>query len=188
MKKLAIVGNSTLARSFIEKYKDKFSIEKFNRPEYDISNKESCITLISELNNFDIVIITSGVKSEDLWDTYITNTVGPNYVTYGLYAASKVKRIIVVSSYGGTWPSWPKIEKWRLFYNSSKQATTNFLTALYHSAKSTTKITAFDPSAFKSDMNPADGMETEQVADTLYYIATLPDSLNIPNMKINKGQ
>lgn len=187
MKKLAVVGNSTLARSFIEKYKNDFAIEKFNRPEYDISNKESCITLIAELNNFDIVIITSGVVSEDLWDTYTTNTIGPNYVAYGLYEASKVNRVIVVSSYGGTWPSWPKIEKWRLFYNSSKQATTNFLTAVYHSAKSTTKITAFDPSAFISDMNPGPGMETEQVADSLYYIATLPDDLNISNMKINKG-
>jgi|694.fasta_scaffold88964_2 NAD(P)-dependent dehydrogenase (short-subunit alcohol dehydrogenase family) len=184
MKKLAIVGNSTLGKAFIEKYKNEFEITTFCRPDYDISNKESCIRLIEKLNEFEIVAITSGLISEDLWETFAVNTIGPSFVAHELYTANKVKRVVVVSSYAGTWSSWPHIEKWRLIYNASKQATTNFLQSLYHSSKSNTKVTAFDPSGFKSRMNPNEGMEIEQVVDTLHYICTLPDELNLPNIKL----
>jgi nucleoside-diphosphate-sugar epimerase len=188
MRTLAIVGNSTLARSFIKKYQDKFSISTFFRPDYDISDKESCQTLISELNKFDLVVLTAGIMSSDLWETYLTNTVGTNYIAHALYESSQVDRVIVVSSYAGTWTSWPNIEKDRLFYNSSKQAVTNFLMSMSHSGTSNTKVTAFDPSAFVSNMNPSMGMKIDHVIDTLYYLCTLPSGIDVLNIKIKKSQ
>lgn len=186
MKTVALIGNSTLSRKFIEKYQTEFEITSFNRPQYDITDKESCDILIQDCNNYDIVIVTPGVIVEDLWTTYLTNTVGPIYLAHGLYELSTVKRIIVVSSYASAWTSWPGIEKWRLLYNNSKNSTTNFLLSLYHSAKSTCKVTAFDPASFKSALGDV-GMEIDDVVDTLHYICTLKDDINIPHLRMNKG-
>lgn len=187
MKKLALIGNSTVTRAFVKKYNDQFDISTFTRPDYDIANKSSCDKLIAELQKFNIIILTPGIMSEDLWETYLTNTLGPSYITHALYQHSVVDHVIVIGSHAGTWSSWPDIEYKRLFYNCSKQAISNFVMAMSHSGQSKTKLTAFDPAAFLSNMNPdINSMKIDHVVETLFYICNAPKSLDIVNIKIRK--
>jgi NAD(P)-dependent dehydrogenase (short-subunit alcohol dehydrogenase family) len=102
------------------------------------------------------------------------NTVGPCYIVDGLNAIANNQRIIVVSSHGSSWYSWPEIPTSRLNYNVTKLALNNFLTGLTQQGGTTNKITVVEPARFKTHLSNYQGAKVATVAQQLHDVLTNP--------------
>jgi hypothetical protein len=160
MTTLAIVGGGELANAI------NIPATIFTHSEYDITDESECVSLSAQLASFDTILITVGYHGTDDWNSWMVNTVGPSYLVSLLERNYSGKKIIVVTSYGGAWPSWPGITLDRLTYNSSKSACTNFLSGLIHSGTKN-KITILETSKFQSNMSNNTGMDIASVANQI---------------------
>jgi NAD(P)-dependent dehydrogenase (short-subunit alcohol dehydrogenase family) len=171
---IAIVGGGELAQAFVKHYQDQFNIDVIGHGQFDISNQISCDQFIPKLVNYDAVIITAAINDADLWKIWQVNTVGPCYLVAGLNDLATNQRIVVVSSHGASWFSWPEIPTARLNYNATKLALNNFLSGLIQQGGTTNKITVFEPARFKTHLSDYQGAEVEVVADQLYNVLINP--------------
>jgi NAD(P)-dependent dehydrogenase (short-subunit alcohol dehydrogenase family) len=133
---------------------------------------------------YDIVVVTAGVHIEDAWRTWLVNTVGPCYLVSQLNKQAKNKHIIVLSTYGATWTSWPGITDARLNYNNSKLALSNFMMGLTHQGGSSNRITILEPSAFQSTMSDHTGAEIKSIVDQIDH--TISSPVHIMKLTVKK--
>lgn len=169
-KKLALLGNSELGKNFSKRYHEHYDIEKFFRPQFDITIKSHCLQLADTLKNFDVILITSGIYQGDAWDVLQTNFVGPSYLALQLSLTRFSGHIVIVGSHGGDWPSWPGITPDRLVYNYSKNAVSNFVKGLEHSNIGRGKVSIYNPSKFNTTMSGNTGVPVADISDALHYI------------------
>jgi NAD(P)-dependent dehydrogenase (short-subunit alcohol dehydrogenase family) len=171
---IALVGGGTLAKAILNLYAGHVKI--FSHSDFDIGSKSQCDTLISELVKYNSVIITAGHLGSDYWDTWMTNTVGPCYLIGKLNAHSSNQRIIVISSYGARWTSWPEISMERLHYNMSKRAVSDFVHGLIQRG-SNNQLTVIEPSKFQSPMSKNKGVSVADMAQQI--IDVLENQLHV---------
>jgi NAD(P)-dependent dehydrogenase (short-subunit alcohol dehydrogenase family) len=174
IKTIAIVGGGELAQAFVKNYQGQFSIDVVGHEQFDIGDQTSCDQFIPKLANYDAVIITAAINNDNLWKMWQVNAVGPCYLVAGLNALANNQRIVVVSSHGASWFSWPEIPSARLNYNATKLALNNFLSGLIQQGGTTNKITVFEPARFKTHLSNYQGAEVDVVANQLYNVLTNP--------------
>ena len=175
-KTVAIVGGGDLAIKFYGTFSSKFDVSMFTHRDYNIGNPAHCSSLVDELINFDVIVITAGEYSEDSWSMWLTNTVGPCYITEHVNNTASGKHIIVITSHAASWTSWPGITDSRLVYNSSKNATTTFLLGLAHQGN-TNKISIIEPAQFQSKMSNYQGMDIGLVVDQIDAVIENPGNI-----------
>ena len=173
-KSVAIIGGGELAREFQRVFSNKYTIDIIGHSQLDITYRDACDNIIDELLKYDVIIITVGILSENLWDVWMTNTVGPCYLTSVLNQHNLGQQIIVVSSFGASWTSWPGIDTDRLTYNTSKLALNEFLNGLTQQGSSQNKISVFEPSKFKTHLSNYQGAELLDVVVELEKIIDNP--------------
>jgi NAD(P)-dependent dehydrogenase (short-subunit alcohol dehydrogenase family) len=171
---IAIVGGGELAHAFVKIYQDQFNIDIISHQQFDIGDQLSCDQLIPQLANYNAVIITAAINNDNLWKMWQVNTVGPCYIVAGLNSVANNQRIIVVSSHGSSWYSWPEIPTPRLNYNVTKLALNNFLSGLTQQGGTTNKITVFEPARFKTHLSNYQGAKVNAIADQLYSVLVNP--------------
>lgn len=176
---LALVGGGTLAEAIQEQYTGDVKI--FGHKQFDLASQAACDALVPELATYGSVIITAGQLGSDHWATWMTNTVGPCYLVEKLNTQVKNQRIIVVSSYGARWHSWPDITMDRLHYNTSKRAVSDFVHGLIQRG-SHNKLTVVEPSAFQSPMSNHRGVSASNMAEQI--IAVLKNDMHIITLVI----
>jgi hypothetical protein len=165
MTTLAIIGGGELAQAIT------LPATIFKHSDYDITVESECFALAAKIANYDTILITAGYHGTNDWNSWMVNTVGPSYLVSLIEKNYSGKKIIVVTSYGGAWPSWPGITLDRLTYNSSKSACTNFLSGLIHGGAKN-KITILETSKFQSNMSNNTGMDIVLVANQIRDIIT----------------
>lgn len=177
IKKIAIIGNSDLGKAFAAQHHE-YEYEIFDRSQYDITQRSACDAILQQLVNFDVVLITVGAVDEDPWQSIMANGLAPCYLTL---KASEIPNlhIVVISSLGAVWTSWPGIPKQRLVYNVAKNMTSNFVRDLYQSQISDNKITVIEPGRFKSKMNPTSGSDINNIVQAIYYAINSNSDLNV---------
>jgi hypothetical protein len=171
---IAILGGGELSTAIVNKLKHKFTIDVFGHDKFDITNKKNCDEVINELATYNIIIITAGKHSNDIWEMWLVNNVGPAYIISRLEDKYADKKIIAVTSHGSSWTSWPGIDMNRLVYNSSKSGLTNFVYGLIHRDSSKNKITILEPSKFQSTMSNNTGPDINSVAHQIELIIDDP--------------
>lgn len=169
-KKLALIGNSDLGKNFSERYQDQYDIYSFFRPEFDITKKEDCLQLTTNLVNFEVVLVTSGIYHGDAWEVLLTNFVGPSCLALNLSLTDFSGHMIIIGSHAGDWPSWPGITPDRLAYNYSKKAVSEFAKGLEHSRIGKGKISIYNPSKFNTKMSGYTGTPVSEISDAIHYI------------------
>jgi NAD(P)-dependent dehydrogenase (short-subunit alcohol dehydrogenase family) len=171
---MAILGGGELSTAIVNQLNQKFDINVFGHDKFDIRNKEQCNDIIVGLESYDIVVITAGKHSEDIWDMWMVNNVGPAYIISNLENKYSNKKIIAVTSHGSSWTSWPGIDINRLVYNSSKSGLTNFVYGLIHRDSSKNRITILEPSRFQSTMSNNTGADINLVVNQIESIIDDP--------------
>lgn len=174
---LALVGGGTLADAIHDLYIGYVKI--YSHSQFDIGCKSQCDALIPELVTYGSVIITAGHMGTDHWGTWMTNTVGPCYLVGKLNEHAKKQRIIVVSSYGARWVSWPEISMDRLHYNMSKRAVSDFVNGLIQRG-SDNQLTVVEPSKFQSPMSNNNGVRASEMAQQI--INVLNNHMHVINL------
>lgn len=164
---IAIVGGGDLADEIKRVAAIEFQVDIFNHSNFDIGDQQQCNQMIPRLSQYDAVIITAGVYSDDIWTMWLTNTVGPCYLVSKLNETSVDQRIIAITSHGASWTSWPEIPTSRLVYNTNKLSLGEFCKGLVQQGQSTNKITVFEPSKFKSKMSNNTGVNITDIAKSL---------------------
>ena len=172
--RLAIVGGGTLAQAIAERHTGNVQIYAHNI--FDITNQEQCDQLVPELATYDSVVVTAGEISTDVWSMWMTNTVGPCYLVGQLNDVARDQRIVVVSSYGARWTSWPDVTVARLTYNQSKRAVSEFVQGLVQRG-SDNQLTVVEPSAFQSPMSGYCGATAKDMAHQV--IGVLENSMHV---------
>lgn len=173
-KSIAIIGGGELAREFQSKFSNKYTIDIVGHSQFDITDCVACDNIVDELLKYDVVIVTAGVLSEDLWKVWMTNTVGPCYLVSKLNQHNLGQQIIVLSSFGASWTSWPGVNTARLTYNTSKLALNEFLNGLTQQGTSQNKISVFEPSKFKTHLSNYQGAEVSDMVVELEKIINNP--------------
>lgn len=171
---MAILGGGELSTAIVNNLKHKFDIVVFGHDKFDITNKEQCNEVVDGLVTYDIVVITAGKHSEDTWEMWMVNNVGPAYIISSLENKYTDKKIIAVTSHGSSWTSWPGIDINRLVYNSSKSGLTNFLYGLIHRDSTKNKISILEPSRFQSTMSNNTGADINLVVNQIESIIDDP--------------
>jgi NAD(P)-dependent dehydrogenase (short-subunit alcohol dehydrogenase family) len=171
---MAILGGGELSTAIATQLNQKFDINVFGHDMFDITNKDQCNKVIDALNSYDVIVITAGSHSEDIWDMWMVNTVGPAYIISNLENKYSNKKIIAVTSHGSSWTSWPGIDINRLVYNSSKSGLTNFLYGLIHRDSTKNRITILEPSRFQSKMSNHTGTDINLVVNQIESIIDDP--------------
>ena len=171
---MAILGGGELSSAIVNKLRHRFDITVFEHTTFDITNKENCDKVIDELITYNIVIITAGKHSNDVWEMWMVNNVGPAYIISSLENKYSDKQIIAVTSHGSSWTSWPGMDMNRLVYNSSKSGLTNFVYGLIHRDSSKNRITILEPSKFQSTMSNNTGADITLVANQIESIIDNP--------------
>lgn len=171
---MAILGGGELSTAIVNNLGNRFDIVVYGHDKFDITNKEKCNEVIDGLATYDIVIITAGKHSEDVWEMWMVNNVGPAYIISSLESKYTNKKIIAVTSHGSSWTSWPGIDINRLVYNSSKSGLTNFLYGLIHRDSTKNKISILEPSRFQSTMSNNTGADINLVANQIESIIDDP--------------
>jgi hypothetical protein len=171
---VAIVGGGELANEIKRIATTTLQVDIFKHSEFDISDQQQCNQIIPRLSQYDAVIITSGIYSDDMWKMWLTNTVGPCYLIAKLDKTSIKQRIIAVTSHGASWPSWPEIPTPRLVYNTNKLSLGEFCKGLAHQGNSTNRISVFEPSKFKSKMSNNTGANITDVAQSVLDLMNNP--------------
>jgi NADP-dependent 3-hydroxy acid dehydrogenase YdfG len=169
MKTVAFVGRGELVNAFINQFSQDYQYVVFSKPEYDITDQDLCNQLAKKLLNFDVVIFAAGLcRTTDIWNQWIVNTVAPCTIMLNLINNKFTGQVIVISSNGANWHSWPGVDTQRLNYNNSKLAVSNFVKGLEQSDLPG-NYCVFEPSAFKSKMNQGNGHNIEKVASCLKF-------------------
>ena len=171
---LALVGGGTLANAIHDLYTGHLKI--FSHKQFDIGSQSQCDSLVKELASYDSVIITAGLMGSDHWGTWMTNTVGPCYLVGKLNEQAKNQHIVVVSSYGARWASWPDISMDRLHYNMSKRAISDFVHGLIQRG-SNNHLTVVEPSKFNSPMSNNHGASAEDMSQQI--IGVLNNNMHV---------
>jgi NADP-dependent 3-hydroxy acid dehydrogenase YdfG len=169
--RLAIIGGGTLAQAIAKQYTG--NVQIYTHDQFDITDQEQCNQLVSELATYDAVIITAGKISNDTWNMWMTNTVGPCYLVGHLNDIARDQRIVVVSSYAARWTSWPDVTVARLTYNQSKRAVSEFVQGLVQRG-SANQLTVVEPSAFQSPMSDHRGATAEAMAAQIIGVLENP--------------
>lgn len=180
MNKLAIIGGGELANAFYEKNKNNYEINIYTHKEFDITDQNNCDILVDLLLNFSIIVITAGNYSNDIWKMWLTNTVGPSYITSKLIEKNYSGHVVVVSSNAGNWTSWPDITIPRIVYNNSKHAISNFIYGIKQKNYKG-KYSVIEPSKFKSTMSNFQGHNIDVITDALDVVI---NNTSIWNIKI----
>jgi NADP-dependent 3-hydroxy acid dehydrogenase YdfG len=170
---IAIVGGGELA-NHIKSSANNRQVDIIGHNEFDITNQSQCDFIVPKLATYDAVIVTSGKYTDDIWDMWLVNTVGPCYLIAKLNAVAEGQRIIAISSHGASWTSWPGIPTYILSYNTNKSALNTFLTGLVQQDNSTNNITVFEPSKFKSHMSNHHGASPSDVAQQVLEVIDSP--------------
>jgi NADP-dependent 3-hydroxy acid dehydrogenase YdfG len=171
---IAVVGGGDLANEIKHIATTAFQVDIFEHSEFDISDQQQCNQMIPRLSQYDAVIITAGVYSDDVWSMWLTNTVGPCYLVAKLNETSIEQRIVAITSHGASWISWPEIPTPRLVYNTNKLSLGEFCKGLTHRGDSTNKISVFEPSKFKSKMSNNTGANITDVARSVLDLMNNP--------------
>jgi len=172
IKTIAIVGGGELADEIKRIAPDSHQIDIFNHSDFNISDQQQCNRLILHLTKYNFVVITAGIQSGDIWNMWLTNTVGPCYLVSKLNEISTDQHIIAVTSHGASWTSWPDIPTFRLVYNTNKLSLGEFCKGLVQQGNSTNKISVFEPSKFQSKMSLNQGASITDMAQALLYLIT----------------
>ncbi len=184
MKKIALIGNSTLSKSFNNRYKESFFLETFYST--GIIDKTSCENLLANLYEYDTIVFTAGTILDPVWEMLTLNFTVPAFIVSNLLENNFKGHFIYVGSYGSLWTSWPGINLKRLTYNISKLAANKFMNAVTHSNIGDMSISVLNPSKFKSKMSNFEGMEVEQVAEILKFIIDSSGTIKITNLNLTK--
>ena len=171
---VVIIGGGELASEFQRMFSDRYTIDIIGHAQLDIKDRVACDNVIEKLLKYDVVMITAGILSENYWDSWMTNTVGPCYLVSMLNQHNLGQQIIVVSSFGASWPSWPGVSTSRLTYNISKLALNEFLNGLTQQGISQNKISVFEPSKFKTHLSGYQGVELSEIVVELEKIINNP--------------
>jgi hypothetical protein len=175
IKTIVIVGGGELAKQIQRVAEDNDGkVDIICHAEFDITDQNQCDIIVPRLAKYDAVVITAGNYSDDLWKMALINTVGPCYLIAKLNEVAVDQRIIAVSSYGSSWPSWPDIPTFKLSYNINKLALNEFCKGLVQQGTSTNKITIFEPSKFKSKMGNYLGAEIRDMAWQVLEVVNSP--------------
>jgi short-subunit dehydrogenase len=181
MKKILIISQSSLGSSFKSKYSDIYSIDSYHN--FDMKEKEDCIKLTEKIYDYDVLIITTGSHTGDLWDIVSVNFTGPCYIISELVKNNFKGQIIYIGSYGSVWTSWPGIPIERLIYNTSKLSSKKFIQGLEHSKISNTRLSILNPSKFKTKMSQFQGMEVNEIINIIKWIVDSSSDINITNIE-----
>lgn len=181
-KNIALIGNSDLAKAFSKTYSH-YNYTWFVRPDYDITEKDDCDKLIKNLQHKDVVLITSGAINSDIWQSMLTNAVGPIYLVSELVKLDCQPHVIVVGSLGAEWRSWPGINLERLIYNNSKHMLSNFVKDFYHSQLNNCKLTVLEPGRFQSTMSDFTGAEIDNIVHMINYAIEASEDFTILNVQ-----
>jgi len=166
---VSIVGGGDLAKAFIKQ--TSHNVTLYQHDDYDLTQQEQCQLLCKHLVNADAVIITAGVFVGDTWNMWLVNAVAPSYIICCLDEQQYKGRIIVISSNGANWTSWPEISQSRLIYNTSKHAISKFVEGIEH-AENSGRYTVIEPSKFQSKMSQYQGSDIGQVVNAVEYSLT----------------
>jgi NAD(P)-dependent dehydrogenase (short-subunit alcohol dehydrogenase family) len=132
----------------------------------------------------DVYIISAGINHGDAWTLWMTNCVGPGYLAQRLYETKQHAHVIVISSLGSRWTSWPGISSERLTYNAAKHAVSALAESLYQSSATSNRITVIEPGSFQSRMNGHTGMSTTSMVQLLDQVIHTDNDTNIVNVQI----
>jgi len=182
MKRIAIIGNSDLAHAYSDKYAEN-KYTWFTRPNYDVTKKQDCDNIVSNLGHQDVVLITCGIVDSDIWNSILTNTIGPIYLTVKLSSLECQPHVIVVGSLGAEWRSWPGINLERLIYNNSKHMLSNFVKDFYHSQLNNCKLTVLEPGRFQSTMSDFTGAEIDNIVHMINYAIEASEDFTVLNVQ-----
>ena len=174
VKTIAIVGGGELGQEIYNIAKDKYQIDIINHDNLNVASQHECDKIVPRLSTYDAVIITVGLYSEDIWNMWLVNTVGPCHIISKLNEVSTEQRIVAVSSHGSSWTSWPNAPTFRLSYNVNKLALNEFCTGLVQQGNSSNKISIFEPSRFKSKNSNYLGADISDMAHELLGIISSP--------------
>jgi NAD(P)-dependent dehydrogenase (short-subunit alcohol dehydrogenase family) len=180
--RIALIGRSDLAEAFEKAHAD-HEYTKFYRPEFDITVKHDCDRIVEQAQA-DVYLISAGLYHGDAWTLWITNCVGPSYLAQRLYETKHQAHVIVISSLGSRWTSWPGIPDHRLTYNSAKHAVSAFAEALYQSGTSENRITVIEPGRFQSRLNDHTGMPIDRVVQVIDQVIHSDSDVNTVNVQI----
>jgi NAD(P)-dependent dehydrogenase (short-subunit alcohol dehydrogenase family) len=178
---VSIVGCGDLAAAFIKQ--TSHNVVLYKHEDYDLTQQDHCQLLCKHLVNADAVVITAGVFDSNLWNMWLVNTVAPSYIICCLNDQQYKGRIIIISSNGANWTSWPEISQGRLVYNNSKQAISKFVAGIEHSENSG-RYTVIEPSKFQSKMSQYQGSDIIHVVDAIEYaLANSVTKITLPSPK-----
>ena len=178
---VSIVGGGDLATAFIKQTSHDVTV--YRHEDYDLTQQDNCQLLCKQLVNADAVVITAGTFDNDLWNMWLVNTVAPSYIICCLNDQHYKGQIIVISSNGANWTSWPEISQSRLVYNTSKQAISKFVTGIEH-AENSGRYTVIEPSKFQSEMSQYQGSDIIHVVNAIEYaLVNLVNKITLPSPK-----
>ena len=96
------------------------------RPEFDLSNKSHCDSLINQFDPTTVINTVAVNEHHDTWNILQTNYVSQVYLTMRWLEKNNPVHIINISSASSYWASWPNINEGRLVYNISKESLSQF--------------------------------------------------------------
>jgi short-subunit dehydrogenase len=178
---ISIVGGGDLSTAFIKQ--TSHNVIVYSHKDYDLTKQDRCLSLCKHLIDTDAVIITAGSFDSDLWNMWLINTVAPSYIICCLNDRQYKGQIIVISSNGANWTSWPEISQSRLVYNTSKQAISKFVAGIEH-AENSGKYIIIEPSKFQSKMSQYQGSDIAHVVNAIEYaLANSVTKITLPSPK-----
>lgn len=186
MKKILVIGKSTLASKLKEKFTEiDFTI--VGRPEYDISSQDTCDRIVKDFDH-DTIILSQAVFDGGVWEQLTVNTVSLVYLATKFYEKLSKGQIICVSSASAVWPSWPGVDIKRLVYGLSKETISNFTKHMQRKIYDTEKpvaIQCYEPCRFPSKINNySAGIQLEKVIKDVKYLIDNPHASHIRSIDV----
>lgn len=166
-KNIAVIGkHGALAQGILNSnIAGRHKITSYGKSDYNLSIKNDAICLAKQIADHDVIIVCTGVMSNDVWDTYLINVIGIGCLIKSLIELKSTARVIIAGSHSSMWNAWPGMSEERLWYNNSKRALYDLITSISHSEISNLELTLINFSRFESKMNNYTGYAVETVVD-----------------------